>query len=517
VYAVSVKKEKKTSSPPSGQNKQKIVRSTYTPISDALSQPNTLADNEFAEGVKRFDLVGNLGKNMKRERRNGSVELASIVMTLLVWPVLKASSIHCFCSELCQYLKRCLGRPEDVIYDFWGREDINWRNWARQVSAQVIDQVDLGSVPKRAFVVDDSLKPRRGKKVEGTSRHYDHNRGITTQGHQLLELGLAGENGFAPLDRQLFMGESSPIEKAPGKDFKDKRSAAAVDMKRAREEDKHQMLARMLKGAIKAGYQATYLLGDAWFGTKQNIALAVENGLKAIFQMKRGKLKYRFNGKLYNATELYARFHRKMKAGSGKSRYKTVRIEAEINLQTKANAEPVWQRIVLILSAPKDDSQANWVIFLSTDTEASTEKILEIYALRWSIEVYFKEVKQNFGLLADQSGKYQVAYASVHLAAVRYLLIFEAMLRNGKLSFGEVRDLQSGKLLALSYASLLWTLFRAIIAGALEQFEEMIGKDMLNRIAKALDCAVESFLNDALQISPTHVSLLQKAEATGNL
>ncbi len=439
------------------------------------------------------------------------------MMTLLIWPVLKMSSIHCFCNELCQYLKQCLGRPEDVIYDFWGSEDINWRNWACQTSAKVLKQVDLGKVQKMAFIVDDSLKQRRGKKVEGTSRHYDHNRGITIQGHQSVELGLAGENGFAPLDRQIFMGESNPIEKASDKEFKDKRSAAAVDMKRAREEDKHQMLARMLKKAIKSGHQATYLLGDAWFGTKQNIALAIEHDLHAIFQMKRGKLKYRVDGKLYSAAELYARYQRKMEPANGKSRYKTVRLEAEVNLQTKANAEPIWQPVALILSAPKDASKENWVIFLSTDTEASTEQILEIYALRWSIEVYFKEVKQNFGLLAEQSGKYQVAYASVHLAAVRYLIIFEAMLRNGKLSFGEIRDLQSGKLLALSYASLLWTLFRAIIAGALDQFEEAIGGAMVEKITDALDCAVESFLSDALQITPTHVSLLQKAEATGNV
>ena len=131
---------------------------------------------------------------------------------------------------------------------------------------------------------------------------------------------------------------------------------------------------------------------------------------------------------------------------SRKARYKTVRIEAEINLETSATAKPRWQAVILILSAPKDGIHDNWVIFLATDTDASVEQILEIYALRWSIEVYFKEVKQNFGFLAEQSGKYQVAYASIHLAAVRYLIIFEAMQRNGNISFGEQRDLQTGKL-----------------------------------------------------------------------
>ncbi len=37
-----------------------------------------------------------------------------------------------------------------------------------------------------------------------------------------------------------------------------------------------------------------------------------------------------------------------------------------------------------------------------------------------SVRCEFKEAKQNFGLLAEQSGAYQYVYASVHLAAMRY-------------------------------------------------------------------------------------------------
>jgi hypothetical protein len=46
-------------------------------------------------------------------------------------------------------------------------------------------------------------------------------------------------------------------------------------------------------------------------------------------------------------------------------------------------------------------------------------RILEVYSLRWSSEVSFKEIKQNLGCLKEQSGRYQLAYASVHLAALR--------------------------------------------------------------------------------------------------
>jgi len=468
----------------------------------------------------RFNLLGTLCSAMKRQRREDGVALMQILMALLVWPVLKLPSIHCFCCELCQYLRRNdqrLSRPEDLIYDFWGREDINWRKWACGVSRRVSEDIRLGNRAKLAFVVDDSVKRRRGRNVEGTSRHYDHNQGITVPGHQLLELGLAGEHGFLPVDRQIFTGDCAAVHKNPRREFRDKRSAAARDMARAREEGKPTMLARMLKEAIKAGHRAAWLIGDAWFGSKANIALALEHGLHALFQMKRGKLRYRVGARLYSAAELHAKFARKMRQTSPKARFKTIRIEAEINLESKPNAEPVWQPVALILSAPAAQEHDSWVIFLTTNLDASVERILEVYALRWSIEVYFKEAKQSFGLLSEQSGKYEVAYASVHLAAVRYMIVFEAMQRNGNLSFGEVRDLQSGKLLALSFASLLWQLFRSIISGVFEQFQATVGVEPLQVIAAAIDGAVEDFLANALQITPSHVRALREAEAIGVL
>ena len=45
----------------------------------------------------------------------------------------------------------------------------------------------------------------------------------------------------------------------------------------------------------------------------------------------------------------------------------------------------------------KKAGKHDWALFLSTDTSLNDEKILEIYALRWGIEVYFKEAKQHLG------------------------------------------------------------------------------------------------------------------------
>ena len=162
-------------------------------------------------------------------------------------------------------------------------------------------------------------------------------------------------------------------------------------------------------------------------------------------------------------------------------------------------------------------SADTWVVFLCTDVHLSETKILEIYSLRWSIEVYFKEIKQNLGFLKEQSGRYQLAYASVHLAGLRYLLLFEAMLRQGRLSYGEIRDRQSGRLQTLSYAALLWQLFRSLIEGALEGLVRDLGQKRIKKILAAIDQTVESFLENALQMSSEQVAVQLKAEEFGYL
>ena len=161
---------------------------------------------------------------------------------------MKVKSIHCFCAELCQILAGHVS----VLYDFLGREDINWRGLSSELSHRVYQDNEMGARSQRAFVVDDSSKARAGRKVEGTSCYFDHTEGRTRKGHQVLQLGLAGEKGFLPVEAQLVMGEKCAIDKPKEKPFHDQRSSAARDLRRAREQTKHQLFRDMLQPARRA-------------------------------------------------------------------------------------------------------------------------------------------------------------------------------------------------------------------------------------------------------------------------
>jgi len=487
---------------------------SYTPLTDALSQPLTFADTELAEGLQRHSLVGLLTAAISRQRRSDGEPLPNLLCALLVWPLMKVKSIHCFCTELCQIL----AGQVSVLYDFLGREDINWRGLSAELARRVYHANDLGSRSQRAFVVDDTSQARAGRKVEGTSCYYDHTERRQRKGHQVLHLGLAAEKGFLPLEAQIVTGQKCAIDKPKDKPFRDQRSSAARDMRRAREQTKHQLFRGMLQRALRAGFTACYVLGDAWFGCKENIACCLENNLRAIFQMKRGLLAYRYHGRDYTVYQLYGMVQRRLRPQNRRARFKTASLIVSLNLATDDRQPANWVEVRLVFSAPVRATSADtWVVFLCTDAKLSEPKILEVYALRWSIEVYFKEIKQNLGFLKEQSGRYQLAYASVHLAALRYLLLFEAMLRGGQLSYGEIRDRESGRLQTLTYAALLWQLFRALIEGALEGLVRDLGQKIIKKVLAAIDQTVEEFLNEALQISPQQVAAQLKAEELGYL
>jgi hypothetical protein len=140
------------------------------------------------------------------------------------------------------------------------------------------------------------------------------------------------------------------------------------------------------------------------------LALALELGRIGIFQMKRGNLAYRYQDRDYTAAQLYTKVQRRMRPANRQARYKTAGLSVELNLQTERGQPDQWVKVRLVFSAPVRATDADtWVVFVCTDPTLSDQRILEVYALRWSIEVYFKEIKQNLGFLKEQSGRYQVA------------------------------------------------------------------------------------------------------------
>jgi hypothetical protein len=482
---------------------RKIEKGELAPVSNSLAQQYVFVDNELQESLKRLKFWRAFSRHGVSEKRTG-YPVRQIVFTLLVWVFLKKDSIRSFLGSLVGNF--FLG-GKDVLYDFLKREDINWRRLSMCTAKEIYVGRNLAFEHETAFVVDDSIKKRSGKKVEGVSKHFEHSEGRCVMGQQIVQLGFSWPDGYIPLDNQIYIGDKKvhPLTS----EFADGRSAVAKDYDVALNKNKHEQLELMLRRVILLGIAAKYLLGDSWYGCRKNVKLAIDLGLVAIFRMKRGNLKYRLNGKDYTLTKLYYLIKRRLEKKRN-CKWKSTGLTVEINLSDDEN-KPEWIKVRLVFSCPKNPKKDEWAAFLCSDIEMTNEKVLETYAMRWGIEVYFKEAKQHMGFLKEQTGNYACHYASIHLTSIRYLLLFDSMKERGADVFGQVRNDITGKMELISLATLLWDLFKTLIYGVLDQFKT-IGKEVLEEIKETMQTTVEKFLEEALQLDSVYLKNERKAE-----
>ena len=88
-------------------------------------------------------------------------------------------------------------------------------------------------------------------------------------------------------------------------------------------------------------------------------------------------------------------------------------------------------------------------------------------------------------------------------------------MQEGSFSIGKHRKTICDALELTSFASLLWTLFKAIINGALDDLKSLIGDDLLQTVKDHIDCTVTDFLNQALQLDPQSLLEERRAEQAG--
>ena len=78
---------------------------------------------------------------------------------------------------------------KDALYDLLNREDLDWRKLQRLTAKKVLNA--NGKNQLSAFVIDDTVKTRLGKKMPGVSSHFDHLTARCVMGQQVVALGVA--------------------------------------------------------------------------------------------------------------------------------------------------------------------------------------------------------------------------------------------------------------------------------------------------------------------------------------
>lgn len=470
-----------------------------------LREGGCLVDNLFADVWKRMGMKARLNR-LGFHKRSGT-QAAELVYCLMIWVWLKVDSIGMFARESLQTFSRA---ERDALYAVLNHEDRNWRRLHMEVARQAAGCAAT-SKRHRAFVLDDSIQERYGKKMPGVSSHFDHCSGRHVMGQQVLTLGLSGADGFVPIDSELFI--SATKAQALHQPFRDGRSIVAKRYRVAQSQTKPQMAGDMIRRAQRAGIEADYLLADAWFGTKPMIRMAGEQLLTPILRMKKNTMKYRLTerqaGKIIrrdiDAHALYQSCIRcQWKKVPGQP-YQAKALNVELNLSSLPDEADQWVKVRLLfvrgIAQPEkaQPGKHDWAIFLTTDISLEPQRILELYAMRWAIEVYFKEAKQYLGFLKEQSNHYAAYVASIHLTAMRFCMLVIAKSWHPSSGIADMRKQLEANATAIDYATRLWLVFRAVIAGALDEMNVLLG-DASSQVMETIARHVQSFFVQSLQL-----------------
>lgn len=503
-----------------------------------LRDGNCLIDNLFADLWKQMGMKARLNR-LGFHKRSGT-PANEVVYALMVWVWLKVDSVGMFARES---LKTYSQASKDALYAALNCEGWNWRRLNLEAAQQAAKALKISSQTS-AYALDDSIKLRFGKKMPGVSSHFDHTTGRCVMGQQVLTLGLTSAEGFVPIDSELFISRteektgSRNKAKANGKaktetksktktqglhqPFHDGRSVVAKRYQVALKQTKPQMAKDMIRRAQRAGIDALYVLADAWFGTKAMISMAEALLLIPIYRMKKNIMKYRLTeyraGKfIQRDMDLNALFQHSIRGQWQKiagQQYLAKVLDVELNLNKPEESENYIKVRLLFVRGmvEQDKSQVgkhDWAAFLTTDMSLTPQRILELYAMRWAIEVYFKEAKQHLGFLQEQSNHYAAYVASIHLTAIRFCMLVIGKTQGYSSGISSVRDQIIANATAIDHATRLWHVFHAVIAGALDELKTELG-DLADKVMKTIDRHVENFFVQSLQLDARTLRLEAK-------
>ncbi len=257
------------------------------------------------------------------------------------------------------------------------------------------------------------------KAIDGVSKIHSHVTGRFVFGYKLLVAGYWNGSVFIPVDFSFHRENKSNTKKKFGlskkeyrKQKKTKREKGAPVLKRFKElnSKKNDVIIQMFKRINQRKIPVDFILIDSWFTT-----ITLLNKLMKVNEKINVIGMYKYNSKvLIGGNGKTIKQLRQSKKGIKRSRltgFYHMSFVGEMNGLT-----------VKIFLTRKGKNGA-WHTIISTDTRLSFNKMITIYNIRWSIEVFFKEAKQLLNLGKSQSTNFDVQIAQTTITMIQYLLI----------------------------------------------------------------------------------------------
>lgn len=433
------------------------MRKPIKEIQNVLDTHSYSINNIIFDAMKTFKFKS-LCNQVGFQKKQG-YSASEIITLMLVLPLMLLKSVNALYQSEFQ---KVTAMKKDSIYRLKNNEKMPWRpllfGVAKQFQKLVNPEKEIAN--NSAFILDDTTEAKTGRRIEQISFIHDHVAGRKGNklGFENLTLGFFDGKSFTPLDFSLH--SEKPLKKASHRkeQFKKQRDPKTLGAKRLREckRDKITNGLCMLKRALRHGFRAKYVLVDSWFSSKDFIKIArksKQESMHVICGIRKDKRNYRYSENLLNAQGLLATLKREGKEKRCRKR-NTRYYEVVVNYEGIGDVKLYFCRFPY---------QKEWRLFLSTDITLSFLSMMEIYSVRWTIEVFFKETKQQLKLGTCQSQDFDAQIAHVTTCYILYTLLAYFRRVNAYESLGGVFDAIKDDLLEKNLAERLWDLFEELL------------------------------------------------------
>ncbi len=255
------------------------------------------------------------------------------------------------------------------------------------------------------LLLDDTLVERNGEKIEETQEHKDHSSNSFIKGHQFFTALLYTPVMQLPLFPQLYSKQTdSKIQMA--KDTIDK---------------------------VLSMIKIDTVLFDSWYSDKKIIKKCMTQNVRVVCGIKMNRVISFESGVWINLSEFSSQLNikRLIKYEIDSKNYRVYSSELKLNGIPK---------IKMIISHEYSRKQKSWnkIHLISTNTENTALEIICTYRIRWHIETYHRDIKQNLGFAkAFLRKKEGIVRHAVFVSLAYAMLKLFMFLKGLKMSIGE--------------------------------------------------------------------------------
>lgn len=395
---------------------------------------------------------------------------SDILLLMLLYPLFCLKNVYQYSNS---NYKGLLKASKNTFYRFKNNSLIPWRSILYRVVGKLNDQIrergtqDTDSA--KCLIIDDTDLPKTGKHIEHTGMIWSHTIRRSILGFKGLFIGLWDSKSFIILDYSLHKEKGKNTKKPFGLKKKEiklqyhkKRSEESTGCKREGELliNKIDNAISLIRRARANSVSFEYVLTDSWFVCEKMIRFVIGIGSNIVGMAKMGKTTYMYNGRKRSAKAIVSSLKR-----DGKIRMlKRLHMYAtDVVVDLKG--------VPVKLFFFKNTQRGKWNVLLSTNTDLCATKAYEIYSIRWSIEVYFKEAKKYFGLGKSQSRDFNAQIADISISMIQYNIFSVAKRFTSYETLGALFNETKDTVMELTICKRLWGFILELLAMLADIFD----------------------------------------------